>query len=184
MFIQTEATPNPETLKFMPGRLVLAEGTASFAKGDSCSTSPLARRLLEIEGVEGVFYGSDFITITKNPEFDWYILKPAILGLIMENFVANLPVITTAQEATAPLHSDEDPISAQIRELIETRVRPAVAQDGGDITFCSFEEGVVYVKLQGACSGCPSSSATLKSGIESMLRYYVPEVLEVKAIDS
>lgn len=188
MFIQTEETPNPEGLKFLPGRVIMPVGTASFTTVNECARSPFARRLLEIEGVEGVFFGSDFITITKSSDKEWYVLKPAILGIIMEQFVANLPVMLeedAIQKTASSSDEDEDldPLVRQIKELIDTRVRPAVAQDGGDILFHSFEDGIVYLKMQGACSGCPSSSATLKSGIENMLRYYVPEVLEVRAVE-
>lgn len=183
MFIQTEATPNPDSLKFIPGRIVLETGTASFNKGDDCTKSPLAKKLLEIPQITGVFFANDFITVTKESQADWYALKPLVLGSIMENFVANLPILK--EGVTAPVNEAEsdDPLVQQIQELIDTRVRPAVAQDGGDIIFHSFEGGVVYLKMQGACSGCPSSTATLKSGIENMLKYYVPEVLEVRAIE-
>lgn len=183
MFIQTEATPNPDSLKFIPGRLVLETGTASFNKGDDCANSPLARKLLEIPHVIGVFFANDFITVTKESEADWYVLKPLVLGNIMESFVANLPVLTEGISSHVSVINSEDPLVQQIQELIDTRVRPAVAQDGGDIIFHSFENGIVYLKMQGACSGCPSSTATLKSGIENMLKYYVPEVLEVRAIE-
>jgi Fe-S cluster biogenesis protein NfuA len=181
VFIQTEETPNPETLKFIPGRVVMIEGTASYGKGDACTNSIFAQRLLEIEGVEGVFLGADFISITKNADKDWYLLKPLILGIIMEHFVAGLPVISENSSAKVSHYDDNDPLIKQIIELLDTRVRPAVAQDGGDITFHSFENGIVYLTLQGACSGCPSSTATLKSGIENMLKYYIPEIMEVRA---
>ena len=191
MFIQTEETPNPQALKFLPGRLVLPEDfgdfSASYTNVEECENSPFARQLLEINGVAGVFFGSDFITITKNTDFDWYLLKPLILGKIMELFINNLPVIISADKTNRPETleiSDEDPLVKQIRELLDTRIRPAVAQDGGDITFHSFVDGVVYLKMQGSCSSCPSSTITLKSGIENMLRYYVPEVLEVKQIEN
>lgn len=185
MFIQTEETPNPETLKFLPGHMVMAEGTASFTSPDDCHNSPFARRLLQIDGVQGVFFGGDFISITKETSRDWYVLKPSILGIIMEHFLSNLPVITAINHAISPAlpgTDSTDPLVIQIKELLETRVRPAVAQDGGDIVFHSFEDGIVYLKLHGACSGCPSSSATLKSGIENMLKYYIPEIIEVRAI--
>lgn len=184
MFIQTEATPNPDSLKFIPGRILLETGTASFNRGDDCTKSPLAKKLLEIPQVTGIFFAYDFITVTKEPQADWYVLKPLILGHIMEHLVANLPVLMEDGEKTTTHTIDsDDPLVRQIRELIDTRVRPAVAQDGGDILFHSFENGVVYLKMQGACSGCPSSTATLKSGIENMLKYYVPEVLEVRAVE-
>lgn len=186
MFIQTEETPNPETLKFLPGRVVMPEGTASFVNGQSCETSPLAGRLLQTDGITGVFFGADFITIAKDPAHTWDLLKPSILSILMDHFVANLPVVVPGvNQDTTPQQPEDlshDPLAHQIRELLDTRVRPAVAQDGGDIVFHAFEDGVVYLKMQGACSGCPSSTATLKSGIENMLRYYVPEVQEVRAI--
>ncbi|AIK96844.1 NifU family protein [Candidatus Odyssella acanthamoebae] len=183
MFIQTEETPNPDSLKFIPGRMVLESGTASFNQSDDCGNSPFAKRLLSIDGITSVFFGNDFITISKKTDHDWYILKPSIIGIIMEQFVAGLPIIIDNSEVSQSTSVDEDPIVQQIKELIDTRVRPAVAQDGGDILFHSFENGVVYLKMQGACSGCPSSTATLKSGIENMLRYYVPEVEEVRAVE-
>jgi Fe-S cluster biogenesis protein NfuA len=182
VFIQTEETPNPETLKFLPGCVVMPEGTASYISGQPCDNSPLAARLMNLEGVTGVFFGSDFVTITREPAQEWYLLKPHILGLLMEHFVTNLPVVTGEAEGTTPSYDTSDPLIFQIRELLDTRIRPAVAQDGGDIVFHSFEDGIVYLKMQGACSGCPSSTATLKSGIENMLRHYVPEVTEVRAI--
>lgn len=182
MFIQTEETPNPETLKFLPGCVVMPEGTASYVVGQPCENSPLARRLMDVEGVTGVFFGSDFVTITREPTQEWHLLKPPILGILMEHFVANLPVVTGEGATSAPTYDTSDPLIFQIRELLDTRIRPAVAQDGGDIVFHSFEDGIVYLKMQGACSGCPSSTATLKSGIENMLRHYVPEVTEVRAI--
>lgn len=182
MFIQTEETPNPETLKFLPGCVVMPEGTASYVLGQPCDNSPLARHLMDIEGLTGVFFGSDFITITKGPSQDWNLLKPSILASLMDHFVANLPVVTDVSAARVPQDETSDPLILQIRELLDTRIRPAVAQDGGDIVFHSFEDGIVYLKMQGACSGCPSSTATLKSGIENMLRHYVPEVQEVRAI--
>jgi len=183
MFIQTEETPNPESLKFLPGRVVMETGTASFTSVTECDRSPFARRLLAIDGVTGVFFGNDFITISKGVDVDWYVLKPSIIGIIMEQFVANLPVIIDSADKTSSPEVDANPLVAQIKELIDTRVRPAVAQDGGDILFHAFEDGIVYLKMQGACSGCPSSTATLKSGIENMLRYYVPEVEEVRAVE-
>lgn len=182
MFIQTEITPNPDSLKFLPGRLVLESGTASFYKDKDCSSSPLAKKLLEIPSIIGVFFGHDFITLTKASDADWFTLKPLVLGHIMEHFVADLPVILDKESDVSPSLNNQDPLVQQIQELIDTKVRPAVAQDGGDIVFYSFENGVVYLKMHGACAGCPSSSATLKSGIENMLKYYVPEVLEVRAV--
>jgi len=184
MFIQTETTPNPATLKFIPGRAVMTQGTAQFADaGAAAEGSPLAERLFTVEGVAGVFLGSDFISVTKDGAQDWFQLKPGILAAIMEHYTSGRPVVT--QQAGAPSdgggEADDEVVSA-IKELIETRVRPAVAQDGGDIIFEHFADGVVYLQMHGACSGCPSSTATLKAGIENMLRHYVPEVIEVRAL--
>jgi Fe-S cluster biogenesis protein NfuA len=184
MFIETEQTPNPATLKFLPGRIVLSAGTADFAAAEEAGRSPLAERLFQIEGVARVFFGQDFISVTKAPSKEWFTLKPAILGVIMEHFIAGKPVLLAeggAGEAEAAEGPDGE-IVAQIKELLDTRVRPAVAQDGGDITFRSFENGVVYLHMQGACAGCPSSTATLKMGIENMLRHYIPEVVEVRPV--
>ena len=182
MFIQTEQTPNPATLKFLPGRDVLGRGTADFTSRDDAARSPLAQRLFEIDGVEGVFLGADFITITKAGAKDWFLLKPSILGVIMEHFTADRPVLLGEHADDNAIGEDDDEIVQQIKELLDTRVRPAVAQDGGDITFHGFEKGVVYLHMKGACSGCPSSTATLKAGIENMLRHYIPEVQEVRAL--
>jgi Fe-S cluster biogenesis protein NfuA len=184
MFIQTEQTPNPATLKFIPGRTVMPAGTANFTDRETAQRSPLAERLFAMPQVTGVFLGADFITVTKDDEGDWYQLKPAILGVIMEHFTTGRPVLLAAPGAADAVEAEEeeDEIVAQIKELLETRVRPAVAQDGGDIIFHDFEDGVVYLHMQGSCSGCPSSTATLKAGIENMLRHYIPEVNEVRAI--
>ena len=185
MFIQTEQTPNPATLKFLPGREVLGAATADFRDADAATASPLAERLFRIEGVTGVFLGSDFVTVTKAQDREWYLLKPAILGVIMEHFTAGRPLITDDEGAAAPEEggSEEDSeVVAQIKELLDTRVRPAVAQDGGDIVFRGYDQGVVYLVMHGACAGCPSSTATLKMGIENMLRHYIPEVTEVRAV--
>lgn len=183
MFIQTEETPNPATLKFLPGRPVMGEGSADFARAEGAERSPLASRLFGVDGVRRVFLGGDFVTITKADEKDWSLLKPALLGVIMEHFTTNQPVMLAEGAAPAAAASeDDDEIVVQIKELLETRVRPAVAQDGGDIVFHSFEDGVVYLHMQGSCAGCPSSTATLKMGIENMLRHYVPEVLEVRPV--
>jgi Fe-S cluster biogenesis protein NfuA len=184
MFIQTEQTPNPATLKFLPGCPVMASGTANFTSKEAARISPLAERLFSLPEVTGVFLGTDFVTVTKTEDGDWYRLKPAVLALIMEHFTAGRPVlIAGAAESTAGAgEEDEDEVVAQIKELLETRVRPAVAQDGGDIIFHDFEDGVVYLHMQGSCSGCPSSTATLKAGIENMLRHYIPEVVEVRAV--
>tara|TARA_B100000902_G_C27293367_1_gene908505 strand:- start:136 stop:696 length:561 start_codon:yes stop_codon:yes gene_type:complete len=184
MFIQTESTPNPATLKFLPGRTVLQTGTADFPSIKNSEQSPLAKRIFEVEGISGVFFGSDFITVTKNDGIDWEHVKPAILGVIMEHFQSGLPVML--EENITPSHAKHDgPDSAivdQIKELLDTRVRPAVAQDGGDITFHGYEEGVVYLHMQGACAGCPSSTMTLKMGIENLLKHFIPEVKEVRPI--
>ena len=183
MFIQTEQTPNPATLKFLPGRDVMGTGTADFPDREAAKRSPLAERMFQIEGVEGVFLGSDFITVTKAGDKEWYLLKPAILGVIMEHFTAGRPIVLESEEAAAEQSAGEDSeVVRQIKELLDTRVRPAVAQDGGDIIFRSYEDGVVYLMMQGACSGCPSSTATLKMGIENMLRHYIPEVVEVRPV--
>lgn len=184
MFIQTEQTPNPATLKFLPGRIVLDSGTADFPNVESAGRSPLARRLFDVTGVSRVFLGNDFVTVTKEDGADWQVIKPALLGAIMEHYTSGQPALATADAAsTEPAAEDEDEIVAQIRELLDTRVRPAVAQDGGDIVFHRYDDGVVYLHMQGACSGCPSSTATLKMGIENLLRHYVPEVTEVRAVD-
>ena len=180
MFIQTEQTPNPSTLKFLPGRVVMEKGTLDFAGPDTAGTSPLAKRLFGIEGVERVFFGSDFVTVTKAADKDWQILKPSILGGIMEHYTSGEPVVAESAAAEGAA-ADDDEVVAQIKDLLETRVRPAVAQDGGDIVFQDFKDGVVYLHMQGSCSGCPSSTATLKMGIENLLKHYVPEVVEVQA---
>ncbi len=184
MFIQTEGTPNPETMKFLPGREVLAAGTLHMPDAEAARRSPLAERLFQVDGVSGVFLGSDFITVTKQPNKEWPLLRPALLGVIMEHFSAGRPILYEAAETPAEAGSGEedDEIVVQIKELLDTRVRPAVAQDGGDIVFRGFDKGIVYVHLQGSCSGCPSSTATLRMGIENMLKHYVPEVAEVRAV--
>lgn len=185
MFIQTEQTPNPATLKFIPGRTVLAEGTADFRSGEEAGgKSPLAERLFRIDDVTGVFLGSDFIAVTKADAADWPLLKPAILGVIMEHFTAGHAVMNEGETgAGEEQYSEADAeVVSQIKELLETRVRPVVAQDGGDIVFHGFEQGVVLLQMRGACGGCPSATMTLKSGIENMLRHYIPEVTEVRAV--
>lgn len=183
MFIQTEDTPNPATLKFLPGRDVLGTGTADFTDAaDAAARSPLAERLFQVEGVTRVFLAADFITVTKDGGRDWYVMKPGILGAIMEHFATGKPVLTQTRADDNQVNEDDDEIVAQIKELLDAKVRPAVAQDGGDITFHGFEKGVVYLAMKGACAGCPSSTATLKAGIENMLRYYIPEVVEVQQI--
>ena len=185
MFIQTEQTPNPATLKFLPGREVLATGTANFPDAGSAARSPLAENLFAVEGVVGVFFGTDFVSVTKEDDREWYLLKPAILGVIMEHFTAGRPVLLDDTAGGDEGHSEDgedSEVISQIKELLDTRVRPAVAQDGGDIVFRGFDKGVVYLHMQGACSGCPSSTATLKMGIENMLRHYIPEVVEVRPV--
>jgi len=182
MFIQTETTPNPNTLKFLPGRMVLDNGTADFPDRDTASRSPLASRLFAIDGVTRVFLGSDFITVAKPDATDWAVVKPMVLGAIMDHYTSG--EATLAPGAGAEVDSGEDSeIVAQIKELLDTRVRPSVAGDGGDIIFRGFEDGIVYLHMQGSCSGCPSSTATLKHGIENLLKYYVPEVQAVEAVD-
>jgi Fe-S cluster biogenesis protein NfuA len=182
MFIQTEPTPNPASLKFLPGREVMARGVLDFTDPERAESSPLARRLFEVEGVSGVFLGTDFITVTKNENEDWYVLKAAVLGAIMEHYLSGEPVVEADAEIVDEAGLEDDDLTRQIRELIETRVRPAVAQDGGDIIFRGFERGVVYLHMRGSCAGCPSSTITLKNGIENLLRYYVPEVVEVRPV--
>jgi len=181
MFIQTEETPNPATLKFLPGRPVLAEGTADFRDADAAGRSPLAKELFKVDGVAGVFFGSDFITVTKGDDKEWYLLKPAILGTIMEHYTAGKPIMLESEGEVAE-EEDDDEIVSTIKELLDTRVRPAVAMDGGDIVFHGFEDGIVYLHMQGACAGCPSSTMTLKMGIENMLKHYLPEVVEVRPV--
>ena len=185
MFIETEGTPNPATLKFLPGRSVMDIGTADFASAGSALRSPLATVLFRLDGVGRVFLGSDFITVTRTDETDWQTLKPRVLGAIMDHFVSGLPVIDSddgdsVEEDTDP--ADQEVVEA-IKELLDTRVRPAVAGDGGDIVFRGFRDGVVRLHMQGSCSGCPSSTATLKHGIENMLKHYVPEVVSVEQVE-
>jgi len=187
MFIQTEATPNPATLKFIPGRLVLDGGTMEFSSRESANRSPLAEKLFAVPGVTGVFYGSDFITVTKDGG-DWQHLKPAILGAIMEHYMSGAPLLVDGTVASDELRDEEDEFFDEqdaetvemIKDLIETRVRPAVANDGGDITFRGFKDGIVYLNMKGACSGCPSSTATLQHAIQNLLRHFVPDVVEVR----
>ena len=186
MFIQTEATPNPATLKFLPGRTVMADGTLDIRDSRAAERSPLARRLFAVPGVTGVFFGSDFVSVTKD-EGEWQHLKPAILGAIMEHYLSGDPVLEGEADA---LGADEDEFFDDkdratvdtIKELLETRVRPAVAGDGGDITFRGFKDGIVYLAMKGSCSGCPSSTATLKHGIQNLLRHFLPDVREVQAM--
>ncbi len=185
MFIQTESTPNPATLKFLPGQTVLELGTADFPSTEAAQKSPLAKRIFAAGDVTGVFFGTDFVTVTKADGVDWQHIKPAILGAIMEHFQSGAAVIdgdATAAGGHAAHTGPDGDIVRQIKELLDSRVRPAVAQDGGDITFHGFDRGVVYLHMQGACAGCPSSTLTLKMGIENLLRHYIPEVLEVRPV--
>lgn len=186
MFIQTEATPNPATLKFLPGVAVMREGSADFSSASEAASSPLAERLFGVDGVGAVFLGPDFISVTKSDALEWPHLKPGVLGAIMAHFQSGAPVIAGETASEASGHAEHDgpdrEIVMQIKELLDTRVRPAVAQDGGDITFHGFEKGVVYLTMRGACAGCPSSTMTLKHGIENLLRHYIPEVSEVRPV--
>jgi len=189
MLIQTEQTPNPATLKFLPGRQVMTAGTRDFASYEEAEASPLAAALFSIGDVEGVFYGRDFISVTAAPGVEWRDLRPQVLEVLLDHFVSDAPLFAPGSAAGIHIAADEmedDPadaeIVAQIRELIETRVRPAVAQDGGDIVYRGYKAGRVFLAMQGACSGCPSSRMTLKSGIESLLKHYVPEVESVEAV--
>ena len=187
MFIQTEATPNPATLKFIPGRVVVDGGPMEFASRESATRSPLAEKLFEVPGVTGVFYGSDFITVTK-ANGEWQQLKPAILGAIMEHYMSGAPLLADGSAGSDEAADEKDEFFneadadtvATIKDLIETRVRPAVANDGGDITFRGFKDGVVYLNMKGSCAGCPSSTATLQHGIQNLLKHFVPDVVEVR----
>lgn len=189
MFIQTEETPNPATLKFLPGETVLENRTVNFTNKTDAAVSPLAKNLFLVDGVTGVFFGSDFISVSKQADISWDILKPAILEIIMQHFTSETPLFVEQDAAAKPstasheANEDDDEVVKEIKELLDTRVRPAVAMDGGDIIFNRYEEGVVYLELHGACSGCPSSTATLKMGIENMLRYYIPEIQSVQPVD-
>ncbi len=190
MYIQTEDTPNPNTIKFLPGKTVLdGTKTVHFNKGDDASASPITSKLFDIKGVEGVFLGSDFISVTKSDDKEWFVLKPQVLSAILDGVTMGIAFWDedAAQKANKDsskneVQADDDELVVQIKELLETRVRPAVAQDGGDIVFHEFKDGVVYLEMRGACAGCPSSTATLKMGIENMLRYYVPEVESVQPV--
>ena len=191
MYIETETTPNPATLKFLPGRQVMAAGTRDFATPEDAAASPLASALFDLGDVTGVFFGSDFVSVSAAPGVDWAQLKPQVVAMLLDHFVSGAPLFAGGDASAISVPADEDAdfgddpadadVVAQIKDLIETRVRPAVAGDGGDIVYRGFREGVVYLTMQGACSGCPSSSATLKQGIESLLKHYVPEVSEVRA---
>ena len=184
MFIQTEVTPNPATLKFLPGVVVMPQGTAEFRSAEEAEgRSPLASALFRVPGVSGVFFGYDFVTVT-NEEQDWAHIKPAILGAIMEHFTAGMPTITDGEPMPVGeefFDEKDETIVATVKELLDTRVRPAVANDGGDITFRGYRDGTVYLNMRGACAGCPSSTATLKYGIQNLLRHFVPEVEAVEA---
>ena len=190
MLIETEATPNPATLKFLPGRTVMENGTRDFATPEEAAASPLATALFDLGDVTGVFFGRDFVSVTAAPGVEWHALKPDVLAILLDHFTAHMPLFRggSADFAVPPAEEEiaDDPadaeIVAQIKDLIDTRVRPAVANDGGDIIYRGFDKGKVYLRMQGACSGCPSSTATLKNGIEQLLKYYVPEVTEVRAV--
>lgn len=186
MFIQTESTPNPNTMKFLPGQDVLGDKTAFFTSKENAAESPLAQALFELPDIRAIFYGADFITVTKTEAASWEVLKPQILTTVMEHYQSGNPLMVEAKAAAAKSErsydAEEQEIVDQIKELLETRVRPAVAQDGGDIIFHSYDDGIVKLEMHGACSGCPSSTATLKSGIENMLKHYVPEVISVEAV--
>lgn len=192
MLIETETTPNPATLKFLPGRQVMSLGTRDFATPEQAAASPLAEALFDLGDVTGVFFGKDFVSVSAAPGVDWAQLKPQVVAMLLDHFVSEAPLFAGADASGIAVPTDADEadfvdnpsdadVVEQIKDLIETRVRPAVASDGGDIVYRGFREGVVYLTMQGACSGCPSSSATLKQGIESLLKHYVPEVSEVRA---
>ena len=189
MYIETETTPNPATLKFLPGQAVMSAGTREFTNEDEAAASPLADALFSLGDVTGVFFGRDFVSVTAGPGVEWAGLKPQVVAILLDHFVSGAPLFSGPDASGivvgADVPDDDDPENAdiirQIKDLIETRVRPAVANDGGDIVFRSFHDGVVYLSMQGACSGCPSSTATLKNGIETLLKHYVPEVIEVRA---
>jgi len=185
MFIQTEATPNPATLKFLPGRVVLDGAPREYRSLDEAAESPLATALFAVPGVTGVFFGYDFVTVTKT-DAEWTRLKPAVLGAIMEHFMSGAPILAAGEEADEDAGEEFDPADQDtvdtIKELLETRVRPAVAADGGDITFRSYRDGVVFLNMRGACAGCPSSTATLRHGIQNLLRHFLPEIQEVRAV--
>lgn len=180
MFIQTEQTPNPATLKFIPGVPVMGRGTAEFSTPESAANAPLARVLLGIDDIASVFFGPDFISVTKTADADWAQLKTHVLATIMQHCTSGLPLIEENFTSASSVNDDDDEIVKQIKEVLDTRVRPAVAQDGGDVVFDRFEGGVVYLQMRGACAGCPSATATLKMGIENLLKHYVPEVLAVE----
>ncbi len=182
MFIQTERTPNPATIRFLPGQTVVADGTANFTTKDAAKQrSPLATRIFAVDGVTGVFLGADFITVTREADAEWEILQPMVTAAIMDHFQSGEVVLKDSAGTTDA--QDDDAVVSKIKELLDTRIRPAVAMDGGDIVFSSFEDGIVYLHMQGACAGCPSATMTLKSGVENLLRHYIPEVIEVRQIE-
>ena len=191
MFIETETTPNPATLKFLPGQEVMPAGTRDFRDEEDAAASPLAEALFSLGDVTGVFFGRDFVSVTAGPGVDWSALKPQVVAILLDHFVSQAPLFHAPSASGIAVPADDDTDSgddpadadvvAQIKELLETRIRPAVANDGGDIAYRGFRDGVVYLTMQGACSGCPSSTATLKQGIEGLLKHYVPEVTEVRA---
>lgn len=183
MFIQTEETPNPLTLKFIPGKPVMDTQVLEITSKEEAKQVPLAEALFHVNGIIGVFFGKDFISVSKTEDADWMVLKPQVLGAIMEYYMSHDHLIIRENNTqTSNLNEDDNEIVREIKALLETRIRPAVAQDGGDIVFSHFEQGIVYLQMKGACSGCPSSSVTLKNGIENMLRHYIPEVVEVRAV--
>ena len=189
MFIQTEETPNPDVLKFLPGQKVVPGKTIDIRSRDEAEPSPLAQKLFDIKGVKSIFLGDDFISVTRDASKDWFVLKPQILSTILDFYMMGMPVWDESkvkegqsQESKNAVSEDDSEIVKQIKELLETRVRPAVAQDGGDIVFHNFDDGIVFLEMRGACAGCPSSTATLKAGIENMLTYYIPEVKQVEAV--
>lgn len=191
MLIETETTPNPATLKFLPGRPVMDSGTRDFADAEEAEASPLAEALFTLGDVEGVFFGRDFVSVTAGPGSDWRDLKPQVLGILLDHFAGGAPLFRPGSAGGIDVAADDEAYAAdpedadivdQIKDLIDTRVRPAVAKDGGDIVYRGFQRGTVYLAMHGACSGCPSSTATLKQGIEQLLKHYVPEVTEVRAI--
>lgn len=180
MFIQTQTTPNPNTIKFLPGRDVMPTGTHEFIDAQGAKASPLAERIFNLDGVKGVFFSNDYVSVTKTDEASWTFLKARVLAAVMEHFSMGMPLFVEGAVDQASSSDEDSEIVRQIKELLDTRVRPAVAQDGGDIMFDRFDQGIVYLHMRGACAGCPSATMTLKSGIENMLRHYVPEVLEVR----
>lgn len=185
MFIEVEPTPNPATLKFLPGQTVMEQGTANFPTAEIAESSPLAKALFDQAPVANVFYGWNFVSVTKADDADWDALKPQVLTILMQHFSSDAPLFVSAAPKAAEV--EDDPADAQIvstiKDLLDQRVRPAVAQDGGDILYHGYKDGIVYLNMQGACAGCPMSTATLKSGIENLLRYYIPEVTEVRAVN-